>query len=192
MRTRVCLLLLISLSFNRDVTAQSDPGAPAKEVTLRDAHLTDQVRKDIYALVLKDMEGSGEQDTARLKEMTLNLSVIFMKLSKDGSSSILVEGDEGNPLGSTNGIGNEPFWLFRRVGDHAVLVFFTVGQGVSVKPTFHHGMRDISTGQRMGHSMTFSAEVDEFDGTNYRPAYCYDSSVDEKGKDIKSPRHPCS
>jgi hypothetical protein len=191
MRTRVCLLLLISLSFNRDVTGQSHSTAAAKQVTLRNAHLTDQVRKDIYALVLKDMEDSAK-DAAQLQEMAWNLSVIFMNLSKGSFSSILVEGDEDNPLGSSNGNGNEPFWLFRRVGNHAVLVFFTVGLGVSVKPTSHHGMRDIYTEQRIGHSMNFPMEVDEFDGSTYRPAYCYDIGVDEKGKDIKSPRHPCS
>ncbi len=189
MRAAACLLLLMSL--NQYLSAQSHPSAPVKQITLRDAHLTDQVRKDIYALVLKDMEDSGE-DAARLQEMAWNLSVSFMNLSKDGSSSILVEGDEGNPLGSSNGNGNEPFWLFRRVGNHAVLVFFTVGQGVGVKPTSHHGMRDISTEQRIGHSMNFPMEVDEFDGSTYRPAYCYDTGVDENGKDVKGPRHPCS
>jgi hypothetical protein len=190
MRAAACLLLLMSL--NQYLSAQSHPSGPVKQVMLRDAHLPDQVRKDIYALVLGEMtDGSSAQDAARLQKMAWNLSVSFLKLSKDGSLSILVEGDVDNPLSGMNANGNNPAWLFRRVGDRPVLIFENVGQGVGVGHTFHHGMLDISTAERMGHSMDFSVEVDEFDGTNYRPAYCYDVGVDENGKDKKGPRHPC-
>jgi hypothetical protein len=180
------------MSLNQYLSAQPHPSAPAKQVTLRNAHLTDQVRKDIYTIALGEMrDGSDESDAARLEEMAWNLSVSFLKLGKDGSLSILLEGDVDNPLSGVNANGNNPAWLFRPVGDHAVLVFYNVGQGVAVEPTFHHGMRDISTVERIGRSMDFSGEVDEFDGKTYNRAYCFEIGVDEKGKDTKSPRHHC-
>jgi hypothetical protein len=191
MRVAACLLLLLSL--NQDLHAQSHQSVPAKQLTLRNARLPAQVRNDIYAFVLQEITGAGPQDATQLQKMAWDSSVRFLKLGIDGSSAILVEGGVDNPLSGVNAIGNNPSWLFRQVGNRAVLLFENVGQGIGIEPTFHHGMHDISTAVRMGHSsMDVWIEVDEFDGNTYNPAYCFESTLDEDGKSKNGPRHPCS
>jgi hypothetical protein len=67
-----------------------------------------------------------------------------------------------------------------------------VGRGISAEPTSHHGMHDMSSAVSIGHSgQEIAIEVDEFDGSAYRAAYCYELSTDDSGKDKKSARHPC-
>jgi hypothetical protein len=189
MRAAASLLLL--LSFHQIIDAQSQTAVAPKLIRLRDAKLPAKIRDGISTVLIEAMKDSGQQDADKLREFALDSTVSFLRLEEHGPAAILVDGAPDNPLISPNGV-NSPSWLFKRVGGgEVVLLMENDGVGISVEPTSHHGMHDISSAIRMGHTMEIAFEVDEFDGRTYKPAYCYESSVDEDGKEKKSARHPC-
>ncbi|WP_125487106.1 hypothetical protein [Edaphobacter aggregans] len=188
MRAAASLLLL--LSFPQIIYAQSHTAVAPKLVRLRNAKLPAKIRDDISTVLIEDMKGSGQDDADKLRELALNSTVSFLRLEEHGPDAILVDGTSDNPLSGANGV-NSPSWLFKRVGGGVVLLMENVGVGISAEPTSHHGMHDVSSAIRMGHTMDVVIEVDEFDGNTYKPAYCYELSTDDDGKDKKSARHPC-
>lgn len=188
MRAAASLLLL--LSFHQIIDAQSHTAVAPKLVQLRDAKLPAKIRDDISTVLIEDMKDSGQQDADKLREFALNSTVSFLSLEEHGPAAILVDGTPDNPLSGASGV-NSPSWLFKRVGGGVVLLMENVGMGISAEPTSHHGMHDISLATGMGHRGPIVIEVDEFDGKAYRPAYCYESSIDDSGKGKESARHPC-
>lgn len=184
--TYAALLLILT----SHLCAQSHPSAPAKSITLRDANLTEQVRKDILATVLSDMN-DGELDAAQMQEAALDSNVTFVRLSQHGSRAIEVYSGE-SPLCGANDIGNCPVYLFTQVNGRAVSIFFKDdGQGIDILPAMHHGMHDLSVAQRLNHLTSFEFEVDQFDGKTYKPAYCHESDVDKYGRYFETAHHKC-
>ena len=178
-RTSIPLLLFASLG----LTAQTPPTAPAQTPSLRDARLPPKVRSDIVAEIVEE---EGEADG---REIALNSSVSFLKLSRHGSPAIAVENDTSPQCGAH---GNCPFYLFLNVNGQAVLIFQAVGYGPGVEPAIHHGMHDISSTDVFSTAIPDEfVEVDRFDGKAYTPAYCYHQTIDENGKDKESPHRPC-
>jgi len=80
-RTSIPLLLFASLG----LTAQTPPTAPAQTPSLRDARLPPKVRSDIVAEIVEDEGEAGG------REIALNSSVSFLKLSRHGSPAIAVK-----------------------------------------------------------------------------------------------------
>ena len=189
MRAAASLLLL--LSFHQIIDAQSQTAVAPKLIRLRDAKLPAKIRDGISTVLIEAMKDSGQQDADKLREFALDSTVSFLRLEEHGAAAILVVGESDKLLSGPNG-QNSPSWLFKRVGGGVVLLMENVGMGISVEPTSHHGMHDISSAMSMGHRpLEVVIEVDEFDGRAYKSAYCYESSVDEDGKEKKSARHPC-
>jgi len=182
MRLAVCLLLLLSL--NQCVSAQSQYSPTAKKITLRDAHIPAQVRDDICAVAMRAFD---DPDVEAVRTIALNSSVSYLKLSRDGSSAILLEAAGPDALGAT---GNGPIWIFKQVGNHAILLLDGFHSMFAVNPVFHHGMRDIQTFTKAGGGNGLN-EVYEFDGTRYRPTYCYKSTQEDNGDWKDGPSHPC-
>ena len=81
--------------------------------------------------------------------------------------------------------------IFRRVGNHAVLIL--TGGGFGVKPasnTYHNGMLDLQTAWNMS-CCSGGIEVYRFDGHRYKPAYCYSYETDEDGNMKFGPHGKC-
>ena len=178
-RTFVPLLLFAGVG----LTAQTPPTAPAQTPSLRDARLPPKVRSDIVAEIVEDEGEAGG------REIALNSSVSFLKLSRRGSPAIAVENDTSPQCGNH---GNCPFYLFLNVKGRAVLIFQAAGSGPSVEPAIHHGMHDISWADVFSTAVIdIRIEVDRFNGRAYVPAYCYEQTAGENGK-LKESRHrPC-
>jgi hypothetical protein len=188
MRPAIHAALLLTLAVH--LCAQSHLSAPAKPTTLRDANLTAQVRKDVLAIVLSDVN-DGELDAAQALKVALDSTVNLLQLSQRGLPAIEVDSEE-SPLCGANDIGNCPVDLFTQVNGRAVLVFSTGdGQGIDIQPTMHHGMHDISVANRLNHLTAVAFEVDEFDGKTYKPTYCYESDTDKNGHYVETAHHKC-
>lgn len=103
---------------------------------------------------------------------------------------VVVSADPQNDLCGANGI-NCPIWVFRITGKQAQLLLGGEGD-LGLLATYHFGMRDIAMSRRMEHGdIEESIEVDRFNGAIYRPAYCYESTLDDQGRMQRSPRHAC-
>jgi hypothetical protein len=181
MRSLCCTL---SLAFCLPLAAQSRPAG----VSLRDAHLPVQVKSDIVAIIAKhfqDMPGSPSGHTIALSSWVSELH-----LARSGPPVIEID---GGPDDYDNGAtGNGDIWLFRRVGNRAVLIFS--GGGFTIKPesnTYHNGMLDIHTAWNMS-CCNGGIEVYRFDGHRYKPAYCYDYETDDDGNMKFGPHGKCN
>jgi hypothetical protein len=188
MRLTCCTFLL---AFCLPLTAQSSPTVNQNTgaYALRDAHLPAQVKSDMVAAIAKqfqdDMPGEPTGSTIALSSW-----VSTMQLARTGPPAIVVT---GGPDDYNNGAtGNGDIWLFRRVGNHAVLIF--TGGGFSVSPesktVYHSGMLDIHTAWNMS-CCSGGIEVYRFDGHRYKPTYCYDYEINEEGNMKFGPHGKC-
>jgi hypothetical protein len=186
MRLICCTL---SLSLCLPLTAQSSPtiNPNSGAYALRDAHLPAQVKSDIVKIVashFQDMPDSPSGHTIALSSW-----VSTMQLARTGPPAIVVS---GGPDDYDNGAtGNGDIWLFRRVGNHAVLILS--GGGFDFKPaskTYHNGMLDLQTAWNMS-CCSGGIEVYRFDGHRYKPAYCYGYETDEDGNMKFGPHGKC-
>lgn len=93
----------------------------------------------------------------------------------------------------TGGMGNKDIWIFQQTGNRAVLILQDAGGSMySTLRTVHHGLRDFITFWNLGGG-TGGNEVFEFDGKQYRSAYCYDTSLGSDTEPEKDgPHHPCN
>jgi hypothetical protein len=187
MRSLCCTL---TLALCLPVTAQSSPTVSQNTgaVALRDAHLPAQEKNDIVAIIAKhfqDMPGSPSGHTIALSSWVSELH-----LARSGPPVIEID---GGPDDYDNGAtGNGDIWLFRRVGNRAVLIFS--GGGFTIKPesnTYHNGMLDIHTAWNMS-CCNGGIEVYRFDGHRYKPAYCYDYETDDDGNMKFGPHGKCN
>jgi hypothetical protein len=181
------------LSLALPLAAQSSPQAPPTinqntgPIALRDAHLPAQVKHDIVSIV-----GGRFQNIPGLpagRTIALSSWVSQLQLALTGPPVIEID---GGPDDYNNGAtGNGEIWLFRRVGNHAVLIFS--GGGFNLKPeskTYHNGMLDLQTAWNMS-CCSGGIEVYRFDGHQYKPAYCYDYETDEDDNIKFGPHKKC-
>ena len=191
MRSAIYAVLLLALCPN--LIAQPDPSVPAISATLRDTHLPLPLRQDILAQMQKSIfkewsqVTNGEHTVAQAQKIALDSKVRFLQPSHRGPSAILLSSEQCSP----NGV-NCLSWLFMTKDGHAVLAFEADGSGIGIEPTFHHGMPDLSSDERYGHSTDGEIEVYEFNGKTYSSAYCFEYTVDATGKRKESPHEACS
>ena len=179
------------LAINLCLSAQTQPGAPVRPPTLRDAHLPAQLQKEILAEILSNT-ADGEHNADQLQQIALDSTVRIVQPKPRGPAAILVEGAEGSPLCAWTGNGNCLSWIFVSTGDRTDPIFLESVQGIAVEKTTHHGMPNLSTAERDGHTVRDNFEVYQFDGKTYNPAYCYESDVDKNGRYVETPHHACS
>jgi hypothetical protein len=155
---------------------------------LRDAHLSAQVRNEIAATIANQFQDMPGEPRART--IALSSWVTRLQLARSGPAAIVVT---GGPDDYDNGAtGNGDIWLFRQVGNRAVLVFS--GGGFDYKPlskTYHNGMLDLQTAWNMS-CCNGSIEVYRFDGHRYKPSYCYDYTTDDDGNMKFGPHQRCA
>ena len=194
MRSAIYAILLLTLC--PLLIAQSHPGVPAisaTSATLRDTHLPSPLRQDILAQLQKSIlealshETNGDHTVAHAQKIALDSRVRFLQPSHRGPSAIILSSEQCSP----NGV-NCLSWVFMTKDGHAVLAFEADGSGILIEPTFHHGMPDLSSEERYGHSTDGEIEFYEFNGKTYSSAYCFESTVDETGKRNESPHEACS
>jgi len=181
------LLLVIILC--RWAPAQPDTNANTGQASLRTAHLPAQVRNDIVTAIAKGFSDQPKEFPSG-KRIALTSWVSFVRLSQTGPAVILITSGPDDP--GNGATGNGEFWLFRRVGDHAVLIFR--GGGFSALPrrsVYHNGMLDLQAAWNMS-CCEGAIEVYRFDGVRYRPAYCYSYTVDEDGNMKSGPHGKCN
>jgi len=184
------LLLALGL-LSHCALAQSDTNANTGDVSLRTAHLPASVRHDIVAAIAKDFADEPKEFPSG-RTIALGSWVSFVQLSRTGPKAILVQGGPQDP--DNGATGNADMWLFRRSGDHAVLILR--GGGYSFGPaegrrTYHNGMIDVQTAWNMS-CCSGDVEVYRYNGTRYRPAYCHSYEIDDDGSMKSGPRVPCS
>jgi len=175
------LLLIISVV----ASAQPDTNANTGHASLLTARLPAQVRSDIVATIAKGFsdEPKGFPSGQRI---ALSSWVSLVRLSQTGPAAILITSGPDDP--DNGATGNGDFWLFRRIGNHAV--FMLKGGGFSASPrrgAYHNGMLDLQTAWNMS-CCEGAIEVYRFDGVRYKAAYCYSYTVDE-GDNMKSGPH---
>ena len=144
-------------------------------VALKSAPLPSQVRKDIVAAIAADY--------------ALTSWVSFPQLTPNGKGTILVTAGPDDP--DTGATGNGDLWLFRQVGNHAVLILKGGGSGYG--PTgaaYHNGMHDFQTAWNMS-CCSGGVEVYRYDGQRYKPAYCYSYETDDDGNMKEGPHGRC-
>jgi hypothetical protein len=154
---------------------------------VRDASLSPSVKKDIVAAIAGQFTAlPGEPDG---RTIALGSWVSRLRLSETGPSAIVVH---GGPDDYNNGAtGNDDIWLFRQIGDHAVLIFS--GGGFGLRPaskTRHHGLPDLQTAWNMS-CCEGGIEVYRFDGHSYKPTYCFSYTTREDGTMTYGPRGRC-
>jgi hypothetical protein len=159
--------------------------APLQPITIRDAKLPAQVKREIIASLMNSASG----EDGDLHQMALDSEVTFLKLSPTGPRAIEVNGT--GSLCAPNGSGNCPFSLFELTKGHAALILEGSGQGLAILKSMHHGRFDISQAERLGHTLQFRIEVDQFDGKAYGSAYCYSETIDENDHTTQTPHQPC-
>ena len=148
------------------------------------------MRDDILAVLVKELKDlDPEIDNPR--DVALQSGVSNIKLAQSGPPVILVISGPNHP--ATGVTGNHEIWLFRRIGDHAVLLLRSGGAmyGPASK-TYHVGMLDFKAYGKMGGGEG-STEVYRFDGKQYRSIYCYHVTWENNGvKEVDGPHKPCN
>jgi hypothetical protein len=130
---------------------------------------------------------NGEHTVAEARKIALDSTLRYLQPSHRGPSVIVLYSE----MCSGNG-ANCLSWVFLTKDGHAVLAFEADGAGISIEPTSHHGMYDLLSMEAFGHSGGAEYEVYEFNGETYRPAYCFESTIDENGNKDESPHQACS
>ena len=155
--------------------------AQEQRLSLRDAHLSIPIRREIVSIVAKRLLSEDHHPTPEAD--ILDFFVEFPHLAQDGSKTIFVA-EYGSP--------NPDIWLFKVSGAHVIPILADGGQGHGMwGKGFHHGMRDYQT-TWITNMETGATKVLRFDGTRYRPAYCSVYFVDEDGKLKNGPRGKCN
>jgi hypothetical protein len=149
-----------------------DDAGPSR-TSLREAHLPNQIRRKIVAVVAKKILSEGYDPKAQVT--ALDFFVEYPRLAQDRSQTICVK-ETGNP--------NTDVWLFRISGGHAIPILADAGQGYGPwGKGIHHGMRDYQTTWIMNMA-TGGTKVLRFDGIRYRAAYCFAYAMGDDG-DLK-------
>lgn len=167
---------------------QSDTNPNSGEVSLSSARLPAQVRNDIVAAIAKDFSDQPK-DVASGSKIALGSWVSFVQLSLTGAPAILITAGPDDPYNGATGNGD--LWLFRRIGNRAVLVLKGGGAGFTrLRGTYHNGMLDVQTAWNMS-CCSGGVEVYRFDGVRYKPSYCYSYATDEDGNMKDGPHGRC-
>jgi hypothetical protein len=181
--------LLFLVIFCRCAPAQSDTNSNTSPPSLKAAHLPAQVRNDIVAAIAEGFQDQPKEFPSGEK-IALGSWVSFVRLSQTGPAAILISSGPDDPFNGAT--GNDEIWLFRRVGDRAVLILRGGGYDPSsVRGPYHYGMLDFQTSWNMG-CCGGSTKVYRFDGIRYKAAYCYSYAEDEKSGTKYGPHEKCS
>ncbi len=157
--------------------------------SLAKTHLPAQVRADIVASVARYFTGQSKEEPSG-RAIAMDSSVEPIRLSRTGPPSLIVTGGSLDP--NNGATGNADQWLFRRVGNHAVLILKGGGFSLGKRgTTYHNGMLDVQTAWNMS-CCDGGIEVYRFDGVRYRPAYCMSYTLDEDNNFKEGPRGRCS
>jgi len=187
MRTRLGCILVLLLGC-QCISAQSETNLNNGENSLRSANLPAHVRRDIVAAIAKDFADEPKEFPSGSK-IALGSWVGFVRLSQTGAPAILVTSGPDDP--NNGATGNGEFWLFKRAGDHAVLILKGGGFDASpAKGAYHNGLLDFKSSWNMS-CCDGGVEVYRFNGVRYKPSYCYSYSSDEDGKVTEGPRGRC-
>jgi hypothetical protein len=182
---RITLSLIFVSILSPCVSAQScDPKNP----DLRHANLRAPATNDIVAVITKDLlENFGPvlSDSPNLRDTVLSSCTSFPKLAASGRVILVTPGPAYPVLGGAAAMSNQDIWLFRQLGDHAVLIFRSFGQIFGPVPnSYHNGMLDFEFSFTEPHSDPQSLETYRFDGKRYVFHDCY---IEDSG-----PERPCS
>jgi hypothetical protein len=187
--TRQAVWLLLLIVWCRCSAMQPDTNAYLKEPSLRAAHLPTQVRNDIVAAIAKDFPDQPD-DSPSGREIALTSWVSFVQLTQTSPAAILIRSGPDDP--DNGATGNGDFWLFRRAGNHAVLILKAGGFDASPRHgVYHKGMLDLQTAWNLS-CCEGGIKVYRFDGVRYQAAYCYSYTTDENGNMKSRPHRKCS
>jgi len=181
MRLASCLLALTYLSSY----ASAQPQAVAHETALRDIQLPVQVKNDISKVVISDDFDDSVGDDNQQQQLALESRAQILDV---GFSIILVKAGPGNP--TSGATGNGSVWIFKRVGNHAVLILSGFGSMVSVRSESHHGVHDISIYANSS-CCEGGVEIYAYNGVKYAPRLCYAVTQNEDGTATDGPPGKC-
>ena len=184
------LFFLVLLSLACPISMAQSHDQRTAETTLRTAQLTGHMRDDILAVLVKELKDL-DPEISNPQDVALESGVSDIKLARTGPPVLLVTSGSDHP--ATGATGNHEIWLFRRIGNHAVLLLRSGGAmyGPASK-TYHFGMLDFKAYGKMG-SGEGSTEVFRFEGKRYRSIYCYQVTWENNGvKEVDGPHEPCA
>ena len=143
-----------------------------------EASLTKQQQTDILRVT-----GQQSED----EEMPGRPFIEVLRLSIDKTRSHQIVAWRG-----TGAMGNKDIWIFQKVGNRAVPILRDAGGSMyATLSSVHHGMHDFTTFWVLGFA-TGASEDFHFDGSRYRSAYCYDTTLGSDTEPEKDgPHHPC-
>ena len=186
--TRLPGSLLSVVLLCTSVSAQRDRNGATGDASLQTAALPAQLRSDIVAAIARDFADQARGEPSG-RAVALGSWVSFPRLSQTGAPAILVSSGPDDP--NNGATGNGEVWLFRRVGNHAVLILKGGGYSAAATgKTFHKGMLDFKTAWNLS-CCSGSYEVYRYDGARYKPAYCFDYDTDEDGNLKDGPKNRC-
>ena len=187
MRGIAGLLFVCSLSCSAG--AQLTRNLNGDDATLKAAHLSAQIRNDIVAAIEKKFTDQPKESPSG-RQIALSSWVSFVRLGQTGPPAILIKSGPDDP--NNGATGNGEFWLFRRHGNHAVLILEAGGYSLAPKRhAYHAGYLDVETAWNMS-CCEGNLEDYRFNGSRYLPAFCYSYTVNEGGNTKLGKHERCS
>lgn len=164
--------------------------------TIASSSLPAAVKAGLLKAVIEALADDSDLTPVQRKDAALKSTISFVTVQLSGPPAILLKpvDQAADWLCSTSGNDNCTTWLFATSGDHASLLYLDDGgQGINIQKTSHHGMHDLLTGSRMGHTPVDILYTEQrFDGKQYQSAVCYEWKEDDNGKVTETAHKPCS
>jgi hypothetical protein len=153
----------------------------------KSAQATEQEKKDIFQLILKDKTVSEDLENKAFDEKALfdSISIEKKDLNKDGKPEYIGKSDLSISCGAHS---NCPEWVFGRTTDGYRLLLATHAQKVTIQKTLSNKFYDIRA-EGSDSAVESSYSIYKFDGNVYKATDCF--TVNNEGKKPKTTRIKC-
>ena len=165
-------------------------------ITIASSSLPAAVKAELVKTVSEALEDDSDLTPIQRKDAALKSTITFVNARLSGPPAILLTPVDkaADWLCAPNGNDNCTTWLFATSSDHASLLYLDDGgQGIVIQKTSHHGMHDLLTSSRLGHTpLDIFYTEQHFDGNQYQSAVCWDWKEDDGGTVTETAHKPCS
>lgn len=147
---------------------------------------TEQEKKDIFQLILKDKEVSEDLQNETIDEKTLfeTISVEKKDLNKDGTPEYFAVMENG----LCGAHANCPRWVFRKTSDGFQLLMTTRAQEITTQKTLSNKFFDLRA-EGSDSAVEYSYSIYKFDGSEYKATDCF--TINNAKKKPKTTRIAC-
>lgn len=147
------------------------------------AGLTKQQRLDILRVTGNQSDDANDPD----KLVMPSVELLRLSVGRGRSRELVASAEFGG------GSANASHYVFRLTANRALLILGDAeGSMFGRLRSVHHGMYDFITFYNLGGGEGTS-QVFEFDGSRYRSAYCYDTTLARDTEPERhGPHHPCN